>query len=111
MPGFNGTGPQGMGPMTGGGRGFCNQANLGNRPRFAGGMGMGLRRGFRGGGNDGMRGMRRGVGRGYGNSPYAYDASPMDDVTDLDMLKADAETMKRNLEMINRRIADIEKET
>ena len=24
MPGLNGTGPRGMGPMTGGGRGFCN---------------------------------------------------------------------------------------
>ena len=24
MPGFDGTGPRGMGPMTGGGRGFCN---------------------------------------------------------------------------------------
>jgi hypothetical protein len=24
MPGFDGTGPNGMGPMTGGGRGFCN---------------------------------------------------------------------------------------
>ena len=24
MPGFDGTGPMGMGPMTGGGRGFCN---------------------------------------------------------------------------------------
>ena len=23
MPGFNGTGPRGMGPMTGGGRGYC----------------------------------------------------------------------------------------
>lgn len=23
MPGFNGTGPQGMGPMTGYGRGYC----------------------------------------------------------------------------------------
>lgn len=23
MPGFDGTGPQGLGPMTGGGRGFC----------------------------------------------------------------------------------------
>jgi len=23
MPGFDGTGPHGMGPMTGGGRGFC----------------------------------------------------------------------------------------
>ena len=24
MPGFDGTGPNGMGPLTGGGRGFCN---------------------------------------------------------------------------------------
>ncbi len=24
MPGFDGTGPNGMGPMTGGGRGFCS---------------------------------------------------------------------------------------
>jgi len=24
MPGLNGTGPAGMGPMTGGGRGWCN---------------------------------------------------------------------------------------
>ncbi|HIC91794.1 MAG TPA: hypothetical protein EYP21_07000 [Syntrophaceae bacterium] len=24
MPGLNGTGPMGMGPMTGGGRGWCN---------------------------------------------------------------------------------------
>jgi len=24
MPGFDGTGPSGMGPMTGGGRGLCN---------------------------------------------------------------------------------------
>jgi len=23
MPGFNGTGPRGIGPMTGGGRGYC----------------------------------------------------------------------------------------
>jgi len=23
MPGFDGTGPRGLGPMTGGGRGFC----------------------------------------------------------------------------------------
>ena len=32
MPGFSGTGPMGMGPMTGGGRGFCNPyGRLGGR--------------------------------------------------------------------------------
>jgi hypothetical protein len=29
MPGFNGTGPMGMGLMTGGGRGFCNPCGTG----------------------------------------------------------------------------------
>ncbi|MBN2418377.1 MAG: DUF5320 domain-containing protein, partial [Deltaproteobacteria bacterium] len=46
MPGFDGTGPQGMGPMTGGARGYCNP-NSAWRPPYGGGYGMG--RGFRGG--------------------------------------------------------------
>jgi hypothetical protein len=29
MPGFDGTGPMGMGPMTGGGRGFCSPWGIG----------------------------------------------------------------------------------
>jgi hypothetical protein len=29
MPGFDGTGPYGMGPMTGGGRGFCSPWGVG----------------------------------------------------------------------------------
>jgi hypothetical protein len=29
MPGFDGTGPRGMGPMTGGGRGFCSPWGMG----------------------------------------------------------------------------------
>lgn len=44
MPGRDGTGPNGMGPMTGRGIGLCNAS------KFAGlGLGMGLccRRGFR----------------------------------------------------------------
>ena len=39
MPGFDGTGPNGMGPMTGGGRGFCSPWGAGMRnyafPRWA----------------------------------------------------------------------------
>ena len=31
MPGFDGTGPNGMGPMTGGGRGFCSPWGAGAR--------------------------------------------------------------------------------
>lgn len=55
MPGINGTGPMGMGPMTGRGMGRCNGSFS-----FAGGRGnIGRGRGF--GCNFG-RGFRRGAG-------------------------------------------------
>jgi len=46
MPGFDGTGPRGLGPMTGGGRGFCGVppggAGMAYRSgRFAGVYGAG----------------------------------------------------------------------
>lgn len=63
MPGFNGRGPMGAGPMTGGARGFCNPAGAGQPRPF--GRGMGLGRGFRGGYGSSM-GMRRSFGRGFG---------------------------------------------
>jgi hypothetical protein len=72
MPGFDGAGPRGMGPMTGGGRGFCNPygAAYGNSFGMAarGGMGrgMGMRRGA---------GMGRGMGRGM-RYPFAYGTNP-----------------------------------
>ncbi|MDQ7793215.1 MAG: DUF5320 domain-containing protein [bacterium] len=52
MPGFDRTGPEGRGPMTGGGRGLCrvplrNLANRLGRPRrrltLLGRLGLGLR--------------------------------------------------------------------
>ena len=36
MPGFDGTGPRGMGPMTGGGRGFCANPGGAGRPLVGG---------------------------------------------------------------------------
>ena len=50
MPGFDGSGPLGQGPMTGGARGYCN-------PGYGGAYGRGFGRG---------RGFRRGFGPGYG---------------------------------------------
>ena len=73
MPGFDGTGPLGAGPMTGGARGFCNPATAGYRLPFFGSAGfnrgMGFGRGFRGGMGRGMRG---GFGGGYGWYPPAH---------------------------------------
>jgi hypothetical protein len=73
MPGFDGTGPQGMGPMTGGGRGLCNPygrmnvTGLGYRSGFGWPVGRGRGRGF-------GRGAGRGMGRGGMRHPYAYRA-------------------------------------
>lgn len=62
MPGMNRTGPDGLGPMTGRGRGACGTA-AGMGRGFGGGMGFG--RGF-GGARGAFRGAERGVGPGRG---------------------------------------------
>jgi hypothetical protein len=113
MPGFDRTGPFAAGPMTGGARGVCNPASAGFRSPFYGGAGfgrgMGLGRGFRGGMG---RGMRAGFGRGYGWNPYSYVppySYAMDAAGELDMLKAQAASMKSALDEISKRMAELEK--
>ncbi len=111
MPGFDRTGPMGSGPMTGGGRGRCNPAMAGNIPAYAGGYGygcgLGLRRGFRGGYGPGA-GRRRGVGRGYGwYPPAAGPVYSMGAAGEIDMLKAEADYMKKSLDAINKRIGEL----
>ena len=59
MPGGNGTGPQGRGPLTGRGMGNCSGNNPPNSTAY--GRGYGTGRGFGAG-----RGMGRGMGRGFG---------------------------------------------
>jgi len=59
MPAGNGMGPQGMGPMTGRGMGFCAGAAVPGFITVPGrGFGMGCGRGFRGRGVGGGRGWR-----------------------------------------------------
>ena len=113
MPGFDQTGPSGAGPMTGGARGRCNPARAGAIPTYAGGYGygrgLGLRRGFRGGFGPAAD-MRRGYGRGYGwYSPVAGPEYPADAVDEMDMLKSDADYLKKSLDAINARIDALEK--
>ncbi|MCD6453548.1 MAG: DUF5320 domain-containing protein [Dehalococcoidales bacterium] len=87
MPGFDGTGPRGMGPMTGGGRGFCNP------------MGRATLRG-------------RGVypGWGYGYQAGMSQAMPqMSSGQELDLLRQQADMIKSQLEQIASRIAELEK--
>ena len=58
MPGFNGAGPAGMGPMTGWGQGYCNPS----RPAYA--SAPALEAGYRAAAYG--RGFGRGFGRGRG---------------------------------------------
>ena len=107
MPGFDGTGPWGAGPMTGGGRGFCYTAGVGR-----GWFGRGGRRGFGRG-----RGRGFGMGRGFGwrwASPYHYyDApyvapTPMGREQEIDFLQNQAKAIKDELEDIEARLSELQ---
>jgi hypothetical protein len=97
--------------MTGGARGRCNPATVGNIPAYAGGYGygrgLGLRRGFRGGYGPG-RGRGRSYGRDYGGYPPAAGLTySIDAAGEMDRLKADADYLQKSLEAINKRIDEL----
>ena len=126
MPGFDGTGPSSMGPMTGGRRGFCNpsRASYDPAPVQWTGYGRGFGRGYgrgRGLGRGAGFGWGRGLGwrgfyppaggwvgptygPGYGNT---YNVRPEDEIRTL---KGEADYMKNELDAINKRIEELETE-
>jgi len=93
MPGGDGTGPMGMGPMTGGGRGYCVAPVSGIRTRLFG-------RGLSG----------RGCGRGWRNQ---YNATGLSNwargVDEPEMLKEEAAFLKEELNAIQERLGMLEK--
>ena len=116
MPGGDGTGPGGMGPMTGRAAGICaGYATPGYANRIGGrGMGMGWGRG---------RGFGRGLGWGraeyglpaYGGAvnPYAYGGGVPFTPTvaprqELDSLKGQSEYLEDALDGIKKRIEELE---
>ncbi|NOZ87194.1 MAG: DUF5320 domain-containing protein [Deltaproteobacteria bacterium] len=108
MPGYDRTGPMGMGPRTGRGLGYCN----GYGPGY-GGFGRGYGRGF---GRGYGRGFGRGHGRGwgYGAVPYPYPAYPLDYGTldpaaEQEWLESEAKAMERNLSDIRKRLDELAK--
>ena len=108
MPGLDRTGPMGAGSITGGGRGLCRTGGL-SRPsdkrefRMGGGRGFGRRMG-RG------RGFGRGLGYGRGfGSPENRFFSNVTPTGELEILKNDAENLKKELDAIGKRIVELEK--
>jgi len=98
MPGFDGTGPRGMGPMTGGGRGFCAVPLPPAWPAYMGRVAY----------------PPYGVPWGmpyYGAGPTAPGAGPlapqMTREQELDFLKNQAQAMRGQLEEIEARISEL----
>ena len=98
MPGRDRTGPQGAGPRSGRGMGYCgnyDQAGFANLPAMArGGFGLG----------------RWGAGRGWRHRFYATGipgwAAPTAEQETTD-LKAQAEFLKTQLDAIHKRIEEL----
>ena len=103
MPGLDGTGPRGMGPMTGGMRGWCAPGGTG-RPAGCGG-------GFARRGGRGNRRMTSppafpaGCASADAGAPVT-EAAPVDE---LSALRAQADALQQRLSAIQARIAEIEK--
>jgi len=127
MPGGDGTGPGGLGPMTGRAAGFCAGYPVPGymNPVGGRGMGMGWGRGFRGGGfGRGFGWSRAGYGLpAYGSAvnpyayggavnPYAYGGAPFASAIapqqELDGLKGQAEYLEDSLDGIKKRIEELE---
>lgn len=123
MPAGDGTGPRGMGPMTGRGAGYC--AGYG-APGYANPMpGWGFDMGWgRGGGwGRGWRNMYYATGlpgwARYGYAPawgaplaaaYGPYGAPPTREQETEFLKSQAEMLKKELEAISQRIAELEKQ-
>lgn len=110
MPRGDGSGPNGMGPMTGRGLGFCaGYATPGfANPGFGGGFGRGFGRGM-GGGGRGRRNMYYATGLpGYMRGPAFYGPAPMAPAVDeADVLRQQAEYLEQSLENVKRRLDEL----
>lgn len=115
MPRGDGTGPWGMGPMTGRAAGFCAGFNV---PGYANpipgrAFGVGLGRGWFGGGGRGWRhwyyatGLPGWMRAGYAPAWGAPAPSPEQETA---ALRQQAEALKAALDQINQRLEQLSKE-
>jgi hypothetical protein len=93
MPGFDGTGPRGLGPMTGGGRGFCSPWGIRVVP--------------------GSYGYPHGMGYPYpyyGMSGPRPQAPRMTREQELEFLKTEAQNLRDELRELEARIGQLSTE-
>ncbi len=111
MPAGDGTGPYGMGPMTGRRAGYCAGYNAPGYASFAPGRGMGRGR-FGGRGGWGRQWRRRWTYNppAWGAAPYAPYAAPPTPGDEVEALKAQAEWLQDQLQAISQRITELEGE-
>ena len=116
MPAGDRTGPAGLGPMTGRAAGYCAGYPI---PGYANPVGGYFGRGFGRGAGWGYR-RRAFVGYpayptnapvppAYG-MPYSYPGT-MDSKQETELLQAEAEDIKAELDAVNKRLAELKKET
>jgi len=112
MPGGDGTGPLGMGPMSGRAAGFCAGFPVPGYTNPVGGRGFfGRGRGFRGrGGGRGWRNRFYATGvPGWARAGYSFAAAPSPE-QELEGLKQQAQYLKNSLDDINKQIDELQKE-
>jgi hypothetical protein len=100
MPGFDGTGPRGLGPMTGWGRGYCLEPADYVRPRSGifGGYWGGRGRGWR------NRYWATGVpGRAWWGMPTRFEPE-MTNQEEMKILQEEAKILERQLEYVKKDI-------
>lgn len=98
MPRGDKRGPEGMGPMTGRGAGYCNGSD---RAGFVNAGGYG--RGFRGGPGYG-RGSGRGYGRGLAPSWPGYQVAPASRETEQSYLESEISFLRDQLQHLESRL-------
>lgn len=96
MPRGDGTGPNGMGPMTGGGFGSCN-TNENDNVSYGRGLGCQRGRGFFKGSRQG-RGMRNCAGNGYRNRDNYNQDDNSFLVNEIRYLKSKLQSVEKQLE-------------
>lgn len=105
MPGGNGTGPLGEGPGTGRRAGFCGGAIRPGNLNPGSGFGFGGRRGRGGKGFCGVNPASSGW-RGFGG--WVRSAQTLEPQTERHILRSQAEALKTQLDLITRRLEELE---